>query len=335
MTRVLAIMILISIAPLYAIQEEDPKKHKIQISKGLFVVRGHPSFLLGISYFDALSAPPEILEADLAFLRVRRFNTIRIWASWYDHFQPRATSIIRKNGTLNPDGVERLKGVLNATKAKNILVILVFSRDALPGVTFNNYRLGIRRVASVLKPYRFVMFDVQNETNHCGVTDAECTGHLTLTQVAAIRKAVKEIDPQRLVTASRNQDGFIPGKDDYQSFHNTGNVDFIATHRPSRTKDGTWANQTDDEVQSIRSVLGPAIPVLFDEPNRCGNNMECVSSSESNYFVTAAKNAKTSGAAGWIFHTKAGFHLSRRPLSSQLIPIEKSALDRIPSAIGF
>ena len=334
-TRVIAILILMLIAPLYAIQDEDPSKQKIQISKGLFVVRGHPSFLLGISYFDALSAPQEILEADLAFLRVRRFNTIRIWASWYDDFQPRAISIIRRNGTLNPDGVERLVRVLNATKSKNFLVILVFSRDALPGITFNNYRLGIRRVASILKPYRFLLFDVQNETNHCGVTDAECTGHLTLTQVAAVRKAIKEVDPQRLVTASRNQDGVIPGKDDYVSFRITGNVDFIATHRPSRTKDGNWANQTDDEARSIRSLVGPKIPILFDEPNRCGNNMECVSSSESNYFVTAAKNAKNSGAAGWIFHTKAGFHLSRRPLSSQLIPIEKSAIDKIARFIGM
>ncbi len=333
-TRVAAIFVLILIAPLYAIQDDDPKKQKIQISNGLFVVRGQPSFLLGISYFDALSASQEILDADLSYLRVRRFNTIRMWASWYDDFQPRAISIIRKNGTLNPDGIARLKGVLNATKSKNILVILVFSRDALTGVTFNNYRLGIRRVASILKPYRFLLFDVQNETNHCGVTDIECTGHLTLSQVAAIRKAVKEVDPQRLVTASRNQDGFIPGKDDYVSFRNTGNVDFIATHRPSRTKDGNWANLTDDETQSIRAVVGPKIPILFDEPNRCGNNMECVSSSESNYFITAAKNAKKSGAAGWIFHTKAGFHLSRRPLSSQLIPIEKSALDRIAGAIG-
>ncbi|HEY7161271.1 MAG TPA: cellulase family glycosylhydrolase [Acidobacteriota bacterium] len=334
-SRVIVIFVLILFSPLYAIQDDDPKKQKIQISKGLFVVRGNPSFLLGISYFDALSAPRDILEADLSFLRVRRFNTIRIWASWYDEFQPKASSVIRKNGTLNPDGVERLKRVLNATKSKNLLVILVFSRDALPGITFNNYKSGIRKVASILKPYRFLLFDVQNETNHCGVTDVNCTGHLTLSQVSAIRTAVKQVDSQRLVTASRNQDGFIPGKDDYVTFRIIGNVDFIATHRPSRTKDGNWANLTDDEAQSIRAVVGPKIPILFDEPNRCGNNMECVSASESNYFVTAAKNAKKSGAAGWIFHTKAGFHLSRRPLSSQLVPIEKSAIDRIAQAIGM
>lgn len=333
--RIFAILVVIVISPLYAIQDDDPRKQKIQISKGLFVVRGQPSFLLGISYFDALSAPQEILEADLAFLRVRRFNTVRIWASWYDEFQPRTISVIRKNGTLNPDGVERLIRVLNATKAKNILVILVFSRDALPGITFNNYRLGIRRVASLLKPYRFLLFDVQNETNHCGVTDVNCAGHLTLAQVSAIRTAIKETDPQRLVTASRNQDGFIPGKDDYVTFRTSGNVDFIATHRPSRTKDGSWANLTDDEARFIRAQVGPKIPILFDEPNRCGNNMECVSASESNYFVNAARNAKQSGAAGWIFHTKAGFHLSRRPLSTQLIPIEKSAIDKIARTLGM
>jgi hypothetical protein len=179
------------------------------------------------------------------------------------------------------------------------------------------------------------LFDVQNETNHCGVTDVNCTGHLTLTQVSAIRTAIKEVDPQRLVTASRNQDAFIPGKDDYVTFRLSGNVDFIATHRPSRTKDGSWANLTDDEARLIRAGVGPKIPILFDEPNRCGNNMECVSASESNYFVNAAKNAKQSGAAGWIFHTKAGFHLSRRPFSTQLIPIEKSAIDRIANAIGM
>ena len=315
---------------------DHPPTRDLKIQSGLFVVKSNPTFLLGISYFDALSAPINILESDISFLKARGFNALRVWGTWHDEHQPRAINVIRNNGTLDLDGVSKLKRVLNVARTNGFIVKLVFSRSAIEGIGVENYKKGIRSIAVILKPYRGVLFDIQNETNHCGTSrDPDCEGHLTLTKIAEIRRAIKEVDPNRLVTASRNGEPITQGKDDYLSFKNKGTVDFIATHRPSRTRDGLWAHYTDNEAAEIRSIVGPSIPILFDEPNRCGGPMNCTAQSESNLFITAARNAKRSGSAGWFFHTQAGFRLTSRSLSSQLNPIERSAVDRLRSAVGF
>jgi hypothetical protein len=313
-----------------------PEEHNLKIQDGLFVIKKNPTFLLGISYFDALSAPTQIIESDIRFLKARGFNAIRVWATWHEEFQPRVISLIKSNGTLNPEGVTRVKGVLNIARAHGFVVKLVFSRAALEGIGIENYKKGIRNVAVILKPYRGVLFDVQNETNNCGGNgDPQCHGHLSLAGIAEIRRAIKEVDPNRLVTASRNGDPITPGKDDYLSFKNTGMVDFIATHRPTRSRDGLWAHYTDNEAAEIRSILGPSVPILFDEPNRCGGHMNCITQADSNLFITAAKNAKRSASAGWFFHTQAGFHLTHKTLQSQLLPVERAAVDRLATAIGL
>jgi hypothetical protein len=313
-----------------------PEEHNLKIEDGLFVIKKNPTFLLGISYFDALSAPTQIIQSDISFLKARSFNALRVWATWHEEFQPRAISLIRNNGTLNPEGVTRVKGVLNIARSNGFVVNLVFSRAALDGIGIENYKKGIRNAAVILKPYRGVLFDVQNETNNCGGNgDPECDGHLSLTSIAQIRRAIKEVDPNRLVTASRNGDPIVQGKDDYRSFKSRGMVDFIATHRPTRGRDGLWAHYTDNEAAEIRSVLGPSVPILFDEPNRCGGHMNCITQADSNLFITAAKNAKRSASAGWFFHTQASFHLTHRTLQSQLLPVERSAVDRLAKAIGL
>ncbi len=314
----------------------DNPDRNLKIQNGLFVLKKAPIFLLGITYFDALAAPTTILESDISFLKARRFNAIRVFATWHEEFQPRVISLIRKNGTLNPDGVLRLKHVLNVARTNGFVVDLVFSREALDGIGFENYKRAIRSAAIVLKPYRAVLFDIQNETNHCGAAgDPDCNGHLSLAHVADIRRTIKEVDPNRLITASRNGEPIVQGRDDYLSFKQRGTIDFIATHRPSRTRDGLWAHYTDNEAAEIRSILGPAVPILFDEPNRCGKNVNCSVESATNLFITAAKNAKRSGAAGWFFHTQAGFRLTSRSLSFQLNPIERKAVDRLAPAVGF
>lgn len=314
----------------------DSPDRNLKIQNGLFFVKGNLTFLLGITYFDALSAPHNILESDIAYLKTRRFNAIRVFATWHEEFQPRAISIMRNNGTLNPDGITRLKHVLNVARYHGFIVDLVFSREALNGIGFENYKKGITNAAIALKPYRAILFDIQNETNHCGAAgDPQCTGHLSLAHVAEIRRAIKEVDPNRLITASRNGEPIVHGRDDYLSIKQRGTVDFIATHRPSRTRDGLWAHYTDNEAAEIRSIIGPAVPILFDEPNRCGKNVNCSVQSATNLFITAAKNAKRSGAAGWFFHTQAGFRLTSRSLTFQLNPIERAAVDRLATAVGL
>ena len=324
------LVFLLFFVPVVIAEDISADRRNVRISNGRFIVQGIPTFLLGISYYDGMNASTDILRADFAFLKARGFNSIRVWATWYESESPQSLPIIRRNGTINPAGWNRLERLLNVAKANSILIDLTFSRDSVHPISFENYKNAIRLVTAKLKPYPRVLMDIQNETNTCGLPeDPDCSGHLTLNQVALIRAEVKGISPTRLVTASRNTYSILPGKDDYRTYKTLGRVDFIATHRPSRTRDAIWAHTTDDEVRLIRKALGPSIPILFDEPNRCGKNMICDTLTSANIFINAAANAKRAGAAGWFFHTDAGFRLRNHTLAAQLNSVERSAVDRL------
>src|SRR5437667_7278755 len=47
-----------------------------------FTLNGRPTFLLGISYYGALSASEEVWRQDLADIKRYGFNWIRVWATW-------------------------------------------------------------------------------------------------------------------------------------------------------------------------------------------------------------------------------------------------------------
>src|ERR1700719_2004423 len=47
-----------------------------------FTVNERPTFLLGVSYYGALGAQDETVRLDLAGLKKRGFNWVRVWATW-------------------------------------------------------------------------------------------------------------------------------------------------------------------------------------------------------------------------------------------------------------
>lgn len=299
----------------------------ILIQNARFVVRGQRQFLLGISYFDGLSAPPDIQHADLTELRKNGFNAIRVWGTWYREEQPRLVALFRRSGSLNPEGLWQLRRLLTNAQAKGLVTVLTFSRDTMIPISFENYKHGIISVISSIKKFRSVLIDIQNESNHCGLDDPTCEGHLTLQQVGNIRTAIRLVDPGRLSTASRNGQAILPGRDDYGSFRTIARVDYISTHRPPRSRDAVWAQTTDDEVRQIRAIVGPTIPILLDESNRCNKIVVCTNpSTATRIFYMAARNAKIAGAAGWFFHTRAGFKLSNRSIFAQLNSVERQVV---------
>jgi hypothetical protein len=299
----------------------------IEIKEGKFTQNGKPVFLLGISYFDGLSAPQRVLDSDLQFLKERGFNALRVWTNWYTQFQPNTLGLIEKDGSINEEMLQKLKSFLRTTEKNGFVVKLTFSRDATDKIAFAQYKDAIVKVTSEIKQFPNVLFDLQNETDHCGGnSDPDCEGHITLQQASELAEAVKSVDANRLVTVSR-------GQDDYQEFLDEAKVDFIATHRPSRTRNSEWAENTAKEMKIARKKIGTDVPVLFDEPNRCGRVLDCKDRSVASHFLTAAKNAKENGAAGWFFHTSAGFRIHSRPLHERLNGVEKIVVNRLSKAI--
>ena len=223
----------------------NPAKNSITIKQGKFLQNGEPIFLLGISYFDGLSAPQKVFESDFKFLKERGFNALRVWANWYTEYQPNTLGLIEQDGSINANLLQKLKSFLRTAEENGFIVKLTFSRDATAKIGFRKYKDAIVSVTSEIRTFPNVLLDLQNETDHCGVNeDRDCEGHLTLKQAGVLADAVKSADPNRLVTVSRTGGGFVEGKDDYKSFLNEAKVDFIATHRPSRTRNSQWAENT-------------------------------------------------------------------------------------------
>ncbi len=301
---------------------------EITIKDGQFLQDGRPAFLLGLSYFDGLSAPPRILESDLRYFSERGFNALRVWANWYTDFQPDTTGLLEPDGTVNVAILNRLKRLIETADKKGFVIKLTFNRHQLEKILFPKYKNGILTVVSEIRNSPNVVLDLQNETDHCGSnSDPDCSGHLTLSQAGELRDAVREVDPDRLVTVSGGGRGAV----DYKAFVGRAKVDFIATHGPSRKKD--WAEQTPEEMEEARKQIGPEIPVLFDEPNRCDKTVDCKDPSAAKQFLTAAQNAKRAGAAGWFFHTSAGFRLNNRPMHERLNRTERIVANRLEEAI--
>lgn len=300
----------------------------ITIKDGQFIQDGKPEFLLGLSYFDGLSASPKILQSDLNYFGERGFNALRVWANWYAEFQPHTAGLLEPEGAVNPEMMNRLQRMIVAANKKGFVIKLTFSRHPMEEVPFSNYKNGILSVVKAIKDAQNVLLDLQNETDHCGKKgDPDCLGHLSLAQVLELRNAIKDIDPNRIVTASWG------GGDaqDYKSFLEQTKVDFIATHGPPRKPD--WAEKTAVELKLARSQLNSDIPILFDEPSRCDKGVDCKDPSAAQQFLMAAQNAKRAGAAGWFFHTAAGFRLNNRPMHERLNRTEKIAVNRLAEAV--
>jgi hypothetical protein len=300
----------------------------ITIKDGQFIQNGQPAFLLGLSYFDGLSASPKIFNSDLRYFGERGFNALRVWANWYTEFQPHTTGLLESDGTVNAQMLDRLHHMIAAADKNGFVIKLTFSRHPMEKVPFENYRDGILTVVKAIKNSPNVLLDLQNETDHCGrQSDPDCLGHLSFAQVRELRDAIKDIDPDRIVTAS-----FGGGDaDDYKSFLEQTKVDFIATHGPPRKKD--WAEKTAVEMKRARAQVDSQIPILFDEPGRCDKGVDCKDRTAAQQFLIAAQNAKRSGAAGWFFHTAAGFRLNNRPMHERLNRTEKIVANKLAEAV--
>ena len=236
-----------------------------------------------------MDCPPhrEFRNSDLRYFGERGFNALRVWANWYPDFQPNTVGLLSSDGTVNVQMLNRLQRMIDTADKNGFVIKLTFSRHPMEKVPFANYKNGILSVVKSIKNSQNVLLDLQNETDHCGKQgDPDCLGHLSLPQVHDLRDAIKEIDPDRIVTASWGGGD----ADDYKSFLERNNVDFIATHGPPRKKYG--AEKTAVEVKRAKSQLESEIPILFDEPSRCDKGVDCKDPSASQQFLIAAQNAK-------------------------------------------
>ena len=305
----------------------------ITISGTQLALDGQETFLPGVSLFDALgTTPPQ--DEDLNALRQWGVRVVRVWAHW-------SAPIYDRDGSLSAGGRTRLATLVGRLRSRGLVLELVLLRPGqLPGqkyAAFSSAEARTRAVTSIARALvddRDVIFDLFNEHDHPD-------GPISHADARRLRDAVKAVDPKRLVTISSTATHLITPagtvgageaqniREEVGSGPGDVSVDMLAPHLP-RTDD--WASTTTSRVSSLRSALdrvGRPVPIYLSEENRTFPGRAIA----PEMYLRAATGARAARAAGWMFHTDAGFALGARSFLAALAPNERAALEQLSDKI--
>lgn len=301
----------------------------LSVSQQDILVDGRPTFLTGVSLFDALgSTPPR--DSDLDTLKRWGVNAVRVWAHWHE-------PIYQSDGALTVVGRARLLALAQRLQERGLTFELVLLRPGqLPGQPFAVFTSEAARgnavdaVTAALRPFRNVLFDLYNEHDHPD-------GPISHPAARALRDRVKAIDGERVVTLSSTEWHLVSAKDeiDENGAHNllgevgrdanSVAVDILAPHFP-RTE--SWVAATAPRIRAVRAALdriGSRVPIYLSEERRA----DPPASIAPNAYQRAFSAAKSAGGAGWVFHTAAGFELSKMPFLEALSADERAGLQAL------
>ena len=303
---------------------------RLELSGLHFRVDGQERFLIGVSLFDALG-PTGPSDDDLDALARWQVSLVRVWAHWKE-------AIYGADGGLSSAGRERLERLVQRLERRGLLLELVLLRPGqLPGEPYAVFKSrearlrAVREIAAALKGHRGVLFDLYNEHDHPD-------GPISHGEVRTLRDAVKKIDPGRIVTVSSTEYHFLTpsgaleasGLANLREEVEVAGVDLLAPHLP-RTAD--WAEATAGRVERLRKALdslGHPLPMYLNEERRAEQGREPLLAS---VYSTAAAGSRAAGAAGWVFHTEAGYGLDRSRFLNALNPQERIALERLAPTV--
>ncbi|MHC4630353.1 MAG: glycoside hydrolase 5 family protein [Planctomycetota bacterium] len=258
-------------------------------------INGKPTFLVGISYYGALGAPRDFIQRDLDDMQKYGFNWFRVWATW-GAFDNEISAVDRQGWPREPY-LAKLQWLVAECDRRGMIVDVTLSRGN--GVT-GSVRLqsaeALRRAAKTLvaslKPYRNWYLDMGNERN---IRDKR---FVSVEELAQLRKFIKRLDPDRLVTASFVRD---VKTDELKQILLDVRVDFLAPHRPRNPKSPGQTKAQTKKYYELTEQFGRTVPVHYQEPFRRGFRPERWEP-KAEHFLADLKGALEGGAAGWCFH---------------------------------
>jgi len=313
-----------------------PMRTQLGIDGTRFTIDGRPTFLYGISYYGAIAAPEATWRADLAEMRRRRFNWLRLWANW-NAFGADAAAVDAE-GNPRPDAMARLAAIVAECDRLGLVVDVTLSRgNGVTGPprlqTLADHRRAVEALVTTLRQWRNWYLDLANERN---LRDRR---YVPIDHLAALRARVRELDPDRLVTASHAGD---LAREALREYLVEVPVDFVAPHRPRNADSPRATAARTREWLAEMQRLGRSVPVHYQEPFRRGFGAWEPTAED---FVTDLRGALDSGAAGWCFHNgdqraapdgrpRRSFDLREGSLFQQLDDVEREALRRLKAVIA-
>jgi len=284
----------------------------VGISGDRFTLNGTPTFLLGVSYFDGRNWH----QSDLDALAAKQFNLIRIWLDWA------TTGFFDASGALASKTT--LLDLVHAAAQRGIVVdVTILDTD----LSLSSPETAVGETLTALANEPNVFFDLANEHDHAGDTFSHA-------DVAQLAQVARTANPSAILTVS-SQGGHIvddltlvPANVDAEIVD--AKLDFLTPHL-TRTAD--FFDKTDQRVTTMKTYLasiGENVPVYLQEEARRGHSGLDPSQAE---FLQAATEARDAGAAGWVFHTDAGFDLASATFFDSLDDVEKATVDALGPAI--
>ncbi len=260
-----------------------------------FTINGKPTFLLGISFYGALGASKDFILKDLNDMQKYGFNWFRVWATW-GAFDNEVSAVDRQGNPREPY-LTKLKWLIEECDRRGIIVDVTLSRGN--GITgpvrlqsTEALRCAAKTIVTALKPYRNWYLDMGNERN---IRDKR---FVSTEELAELRKSIKGLDPDRLVTASFVRD---IEKNELKTILLDARVDFLANHRPRHAKSAGQTGVQTKKYFEMMKELGRTVPVHYQEPFRRGFTPERWQPNTED-FLADLKGALESGAAGWCLH---------------------------------
>lgn len=273
--------------------EEPAAATVLGVRETQFTINGEPVFLLGISDYGALGAKDEDLLRDLDDMRRHGFNWLRVWATWsaFDN----DVSAVDARGRARAPYLDRLKRLVAECDRRGLVVDVTLTRREggdEGGITdFKSHQRAVETLVAALKDRRNWYLDLANERD---VGDAR---FVSADELKTLRGRVRELDPQRLVTASFG--GHELSDDDIKEAILAIGLDFLAPHRPRSPESPKQTEaQTRAALASLRK-LGHLAPILYQEPFRRGYTDWEPSAAD---FLDDLRGAVAGGAAGWCLH---------------------------------
>jgi len=272
----------------------------LEVHDGSFVIDGEPTFLLGISYYGGLGASDEVLGSDLDRIAACGFNWLRVWATWTAFGED--VSAVNDDGSPREPYVSRLVRLVNMADARGMVVDVTLTRGLkrsdgesrlwgkLPD--FAAHERAVETITETLRDRRNVYIDLANERN---VGDDR---FVPISELAALRKMVRSIDPDRLVTASHGGDMIA---EDARAYIDEVGVDLLTPHRDRYAgSPGDTPARTREYLSWITDV-GQDVALHYQEPFRRGYDPGRWNPVAAD-FVQDLDAAFDAGAAGWCFH---------------------------------
>ncbi|HIE50583.1 MAG TPA: hypothetical protein EYP85_02385 [Armatimonadetes bacterium] len=298
-----------------------------------FALNGKPTFLLGISYYGALGASKEFIQRDLEDLQRYGFNWIRVWATWAAFGND--VSAVDGEGRPREPFLSRLQWLVAECNRRGMVVDVTLSRgNSITGPgrlqSLAAHRRAIEVLVTHLQPYRNWYLDLANERN---IRDPR---FVSFSQLKQLRDLVKQLDPQRLVTASHAGD---ISREELRDYLLRVQVDFIAPHRPRNPQSPQQTEAKSRQYLAWMKEIGRVVPLHYQEPFRRGfrpRRWEPPAAA----FLTDLRQALAGKAAGWCFHNgdqkdrpegkpRRSFDLREQCLFAQLDAEERKVIEAV------